>query len=417
VRQELRRTLGGLSVESGSDGDAVTTLVDELAQIAALPLERGRALPPRFYTDPGLYKLELNRIWQRSWLYVGRLEDLLSPGDWIAAELVGESIMIVRGADGNLRALSRVCPHRFMDILGDADARNGSAKGFTCPYHSWSFGLEGKLTGAPLMGKSELFAEERSTYCLAEFPLAEWQGFVFVNLDRDARPLELSQVDAFLGNYDLTEWRRVDRIEWGETEANWKLVVENGREAYHHQGTHKTTLEPLWPAHMVEYEPSASTDFFLLRMFVSPEAAVAQEDGHYINPTLLPAAPQLTPFERSNYMVIGLYPGFIVAPGPDAFFTLNYWPTGPTSHKLDIEIFVHESQLNAPNLDEVVREAHDWIWEIQSEDSRAIQAVQRGVHSKAMMRGGALSDAERSVWTFQRYLANRLSGTQLNNGL
>lgn len=409
VQRESRSLVPGSSKR-------VKLLLDELAAIASRPLERARALPPAFYTDPGLYELEIERIWRRSWLYAGRAEDVASPGDWLALDLLGEPVVVVRGRDGTLRALSRVCPHRFMDVLADEPDRRGNRASFTCPYHSWTFETTGKLSSAPLMADSVLFAEEADGYCLAQFALFEWHGFVFVNFDREATPPELGEVEQFLGNYDFREWRRVDRIEWGETEANWKLVVDNGREAYHHQGTHRATLEPLWPARMVEYQPTRSTDFFLLRMFVSPEAAVGYEDGHYINPTLLPAAPRLTPFERSSYMVVGLYPGFIVAPGPDAVFTLNYWPTGATSHDIDIDIFVHESHLDTAKLTDVVQEARAWISEIQREDSHAIQAVQRSVSTRAVTRGGALSSVERSVWTFQRYLANRLAGTALDNG-
>ena len=402
---------------AGAARSGAEALVQQLATQAAQPLERARALSPAFYTDPALYELELERIWRRSWLYVGRVEELSAPGDLLAVDLVGEPVMVVRGHDGMLRALSRVCPHRFMDVLSETPERSGTTEGFTCPYHSWSFAADGRLTGAPLMAGSEVFEAERESYCLARFAVCDWQGFVFVNLDPDAEPLCLGEVESFLGNYDLSQWRRVARIPWGETQANWKLVVDNGREAYHHQGTHRATLQPLWPAHMVEYEPTASSDFFLLRMFVSSEAAVGEEDGHYINPTLLPAAPGLTPFERSNYMVIGLYPGFIVAPGPDAFFTLKYWPTGVTSHDIDIDIFMHESRLDAPNFEEAVNEAREWISEIQGEDSAAIQAVQSAVRTRAITRGGALSPVERSVWTFQRYLANRLAGTKLGNGI
>ena len=395
---------------TASTGD-VQQLVAELAELASRPLERARALPPAAYTNPDLYALELDRMWRCSWLYVGRVEELEKPGDWITAELVGEPVMVVRGQDSKLRAMSRVCPHRYMDVLGDEKGRRGTKEQFVCPYHSWSFGLDGKLTGAPLMSENEVFAEERDSYCLTDLPLTEWQGFLFVNLDHGAKPLaaSLEEVDAFLGNYDLEEWRLVDTIEWGETEANWKLVVDNGREAYHHQGTHCDSLEPLWPAHMVEYQPSETSDFFLLRMFVSPEAATGQEDGHYINPTLVPAAPRLTPFERSHYMVIGLYPGFIVAPGPDAMFTLCWMPTGPTSHTIDIGIFLHESQLDNPNIDGVIEEARAWITLIQTEDSAAIQSVQKSATTRLTTRGGALSHLEQSVWTFQRFLAGRLS--------
>ena len=403
-------TIGAATVPTAD----VQRLVDEIVELAARPLERSQALPPSVYTSPGLYELELERIWRHSWLHVGRVEELEKRGDWITANLVGEPVMVVRGQDDKLRAMSRVCPHRYMDVLGDAKGRRGNKEQFVCPYHSWSFGLNGQLTGAPLMSGSEVFAEERDAYCLIELPLTEWQGFLFVNLDQGATPLapSLTQVDAFLGNYDLAEWRLVDTIEWGETEANWKLVVDNGREAYHHQGTHRDSLEPLWPAHMVEYEASDSSDFFLLRMFVSPEAATGQEDGHYINPTLVPAAPRLTPFERSHYMVIGVYPGFIVAPGPDAVFTLSWMPTSPTKHTLDIGIYLHESRLDHPNIDGVIEEARAWITLIQSQDAAAIQSVQRSATTRLIRRGGALSHLERPVWTFQRFLAERLAGVR-----
>nr|WP_239029404.1 aromatic ring-hydroxylating dioxygenase subunit alpha [Pseudonocardia acidicola] len=358
-----------------------------------------------------MYELEIEHIWRRSWIHVGRVEELANPGDYIKRDIAGEPIVVARGRDGQIRALSRVCQHRFMDVLDGAQDK-GNAEAFACPYHKWSYALDGTLQGAAHMSRSALFQRDKAEICLPRFQATTWQGFVFVNLDPAAPPLSdvMDHVEAKMGNYNGEEWRLVDRIEWGDTPANWKLVVDNGREAYHHIGTHLESLEPLWPAHMVDFEPLETADFFFARMFVSPEAAIGQEDGHYLNPLLLPPAPNLTAFERSNYIVAGIYPGFILVPGPDAMLTISFVPTGPRSHYVELDILAHETALADPDLQEKVKEYRDWLMQIQGEDAEAQVAVQRTLSSRLTLDGGPLSHLERAIWTFQRYLAKRLLG-------
>jgi nitrite reductase/ring-hydroxylating ferredoxin subunit len=387
-------------------------LLDVLADRAARPLEEAKALPAAFYTSEAIYELEVDRIWRRSWIHVGRVEELANPGDYIKKEIAGEPIVVTRGRDGEVRALSRVCRHRFMDILEGAD-KKGCAESFACPYHKWTYASDGSLQGAAHMDQSALFQREKGEIALTSFRVETWQGFVFVNLDPDAAPLSetMDPVEAKLGNYHLADWRLVDRIEWGEVPANWKLVVDNGREAYHHIGTHLESLEPLWPAHMVDFEPLETSDFFFARMFVSPEAAMGQEDGHYINPVVLPPAPGLTPFERSNYVVAGIYPGFILVPGPDVVLTLSFVPTGPASHYIELDLHAHKSVLGDPDLAEKVREVREWLMAVNGEDAEAQVGVQRMLSSRLDADGGPLSHLERAIWTSQRYLAKRLVGS------
>lgn len=388
----------------------VAELLDVLAERASLPLEEARALPSSFYTDEALYALEIERIWRKSWIHVGRVEEIANPGDYIQREIAGEPIVVTRGRDGVVRAMSRVCQHRFMDVLDGSD-KKGSAESFACPYHKWTYGLDGKLQGAAHMGKNACFQKEKDLIRLPQFQATTWQGFVFVNLDPDAPPLSkvMDHVESKLGNYVPADWKLVDRVEWGEVPANWKVVVDNGREAYHHIGTHLESLEPLWPAHLVDFEPMDTSDFFFARMFVSPEASIGQEDGHYINPVVLPTAPNLTPFERSNYIVAGIYPGFILVPGPDIMLTLSFSPTGVGSHYIELDLLAHESVLDHPELAEKVKEVRDWIIDINGEDAEAQAAVQRAVSRTGIVHdGGPLSHLERAVWTFQRYLAKNL---------
>jgi hypothetical protein len=165
---------------------------------------------------------------------------------------------------------------------------------------------------------------------------------------------------------------------------------------------------------MVKVEPTETFNYFVLRMFVSPEAAIGQEDGHYLTPTLLPPAPDLSAFEKSNYLIIGVYPGFILIPGPDMIWVQTFTPTGPTSHDMNFDILFHESMLDHPDFEKSRDEAHEWLHEIQGEDSAGLVSIQKSVSgSRLDLQGGALSHLERSMWSIQRFLANRLTGADV----
>jgi phenylpropionate dioxygenase-like ring-hydroxylating dioxygenase large terminal subunit len=391
----------------------VQNMLDLLVERATRPLEEAKALPPSFYTDQEIYDLEIKEIWRKSWIHVGRVEELKESGDWISRDIAGEPVIVTKGEDGEIRAMSRVCRHRFMDLLDGEAKRCGHAEKLTCPYHLWSYDLDGKFVAAPHMNRSKLFEQEKDGYSLPTFAVHIWQGFIFVNLDADPAPFDevvTPEAEALLGNYDAADWRLMDRIEWGETAVNWKLVVDNGREAYHHIGTHGESLEPMWPAHMIEFEPSPRNAYFLARMFVSAEAATGQEDGHYISPMMLPPAPGLTPYEKSHSVVLGMYPGFIYVPGPDVILTLSFQPTGLSSHNLDIELLFHKDQVDNPEAQEVLAEYRKWITDVQGEDTGAMKGVQRMLTSGIEHPGGALSHLEVALVTFQRYLAKRLAG-------
>jgi phenylpropionate dioxygenase-like ring-hydroxylating dioxygenase large terminal subunit len=390
-----------------------------LVDRASRPLSEMQACPAEYYTNEDLYALEVERIFQRDWLYVCRADEVPQPGSWYSAEIAGEPIVVVRGSDGEVRAFSRVCPHRFMDVLGEEDGRTGSAvDGFTCPYHSWAYALDGKLTGAPFMSRSDLFERERGSLCLLPFQAEVWQGFVFVNLDATAPPLapRLAQLDELLAPYRLAEWRVIDHVDWPESPVSWKLAMDNGRECYHHQGAHRVSVEPLWPANLVEVDTNDSGFFFWERLFCAPDAATGVEDGHHIQPVFLPPLDGLTPYLRSFSYLVGIYPTMWFAPSSDVMLVAKWWPTGPHSHKFWMDVCVHESQLANPDLQKAVDEVREWGRQIQTEDSRMVTATQRMVGSKAAqaLPGGPLSHMERPLWQFQKYMANRLADANIS---
>jgi phenylpropionate dioxygenase-like ring-hydroxylating dioxygenase large terminal subunit len=399
--------------------DDLGALLATLVDCAGRPLEEARAMPGAWFTSEALYALEQERIFRREWLCVGRVEEIARPGDWLSVDVAGEAVMVVRTQGGDIRALSRVCPHRFMDLLAEHDGDRGSSESFVCPYHSWAFSHEGKLTGAPLMGRSTLFERERGSICLPSFQVEVWHGFVFVNLDAEAAPLapRLADAEPLIERYRLDEWKFVDRLDWPVSDSNWKLAMDNGRESYHNQGAHKKTVEPLWPSALCDADTTESKYWYAQHMHVSPEAAIGQEDGHYLNPLVFPALDGLTPFDRSQYLLLGVYPSMFFTAGPDMLFYATWLPTGPTTHKFDLSVCVHESHLDDPELERIIAENHEWLVEIQSEDALVLPAIQRMLGARgATAQGGPLSHLERPIWQFQRYMADRLAGAQAEIG-
>jgi phenylpropionate dioxygenase-like ring-hydroxylating dioxygenase large terminal subunit len=401
----------------GSRGDDVSWILEQIVDRATRPLTEMQALPAEYYSSEALYDLELERIFRREWLYVCRADEISKPGDWYSVEIAGEPVMIVRGADNQLRALSRACPHRFMDVLGEEDdgrAQKGNNEaGFVCPYHSWAFGLDGSLTGAPLMSRSELFERERSNYCLESYRTEVWNGFVFVNFDAQAAPLapRLAPMDDLLAPYRLDEWRVMQTVDWPELPVSWRIVMDNGRECYHHQGSHRVSVEPLWPSNLVDADTNDDDSFYWERLYVAKDAAIGEEDGHLIQPVMLPPLDNLTPYQRSHSLLVGVYPTMWFTPSPDVVFAAKWWPTGPQSHKFQLDVLVHQDQLGNPDLEKAVADAAAWGHQIQVEDARACSGIQRMLRSGAARRagGGALSHLERPLWQFQKYMANRLT--------
>jgi phenylpropionate dioxygenase-like ring-hydroxylating dioxygenase large terminal subunit len=395
-------------------------LVDLIVEHASRPMEEAQALPAAYYTSEALYELEVERIFKKDWLYICRTDEVAEPGDWYAAEIAGEPIMLVRGKDMKIRALSRVCPHRFMDVLRverEEGQDHGNKESFVCPYHSWAFDTSGELTGAPLMNRSALFEREKGNLCLGNYAVEVWQGFVFVNLDQDAEPLapRFAAMEEVLAPYRLDEWKVLDRIDWPESPVTWKLAMDNGRECYHHQGAHSESIEPLWPSHLVDADDTTDSEhFYYQRMFVDPQGAIGEEDGHYIQPVVLPPLEGLTPYQRSHSMLVGIYPTMWFSPGPDVLLVAKWWPTGPQSHKFDLALCVHPDRLDHPDIEKIKAETREWLVQIQVEDSQMVTGIQSMLKSDRARRGGPLSHLERPMWTFQKYMAKRLAGVPAN---
>ena len=206
-------------------------------------IEVRTTLPGRDYWDPHVYALDRERIFFRHWFYVGRVDGLSSPGDFIVADVAGESIIVIRGKDDELRGFYNVCRHRGSRLCDDA--ASGRIKGgIKCPYHAWTYSFDGRLIGTPMVGKDEI---DRDSLGLWPVAVDTWAGFVFVNLADEPQPLLEALADQ--DDEPLTFERfgladlRVAHKTVTDVEANWKIHVENYNECLHCPTVHPELIQ------------------------------------------------------------------------------------------------------------------------------------------------------------------------------
>ena len=156
-------------------------LMEEGRHNVCQPLERASTLPPGFYVSPEIFERE-ESVFRRNWVSVGHIGEIPHPGDRFRIDIAGEPLLIVRGKEGEVRALSAVCRHRWMLL----DGAEGSGT-ISCPYHKWTYALDGSLMAAPLMEQAADF--DKADCALPSFAVELWNGFIFVNLDGEAPPL------------------------------------------------------------------------------------------------------------------------------------------------------------------------------------------------------------------------------------
>lgn len=201
-------------------------------------VEEARGLTADCYRDPEFFALEVEHVLRPGWHAVARWDDLPEPGDYAAVDLCGEPLVVVRDDDGRLRVFSRVCRHRAHTIVEGS----GNTKRFVCPYHRWTYGLDGGLRTAPLMQDTAGFDPARCG--LPELRTDSWQGFVLTSLDPAAEPISarLGTLDEKLTPHGLAEMVTVGVLDF-DSPWNWKVMVDNFMESYHHIGLHSRTLE------------------------------------------------------------------------------------------------------------------------------------------------------------------------------
>ena len=215
----------------------MTSAIAQLAENVSVPFEQARAMPPAVYTSGDFLKRELSDVFSQDWFCVGRASALGKRGDYLTLELAGQPIIVIRDRDGTIQALSNVCLHRMSTLL---DGR-GNTSSIVCPYHAWTYNLDGSLRGAPAMTQNEGFCKQ--SYKLPKVRCEEWLGWLFVTLNPDAPTAasQLSRVEELVGDYDMANYTETF-FETHVWDTNWKVLAENFMESYHLPVCHADTV-------------------------------------------------------------------------------------------------------------------------------------------------------------------------------
>ncbi len=196
-----------------------------------------RSLEARYYTEPEIFRVEQQGLFAKSWQFAGHASKVKNPGDYFAFEIAGESLFCIRDQDGEIRAYYNVCQHRAHELVKDA----GNAKLIVCPYHAWTYELTGELRSGPNVNSVPGF--DRTKICLTSVRIENFNGFLFVNLDQNAKPMDewFPDARAQLADFvpDIEQLKPVEWVEISEN-CNWKVSVENYSECYHCSLNHPT---------------------------------------------------------------------------------------------------------------------------------------------------------------------------------
>jgi len=187
-------------------------------------------MPRERYASPEIYALEQDKIFAQHWNCIGRASDFRKPGDYQLRRIAGESLIVVRDRGGELHAFFNVCRHRGTQICQEHQGQFSET--IQCPYHAWTYALDGRLIGAPHMHEVEGF--DKKSFPLHEAAVTEWEGFVFVNIGRDPQPFDewFAPMLKRVARYDISSLRVGHRAQY-EIAANWKLIFQNYSECLH----------------------------------------------------------------------------------------------------------------------------------------------------------------------------------------
>lgn len=328
------------------------------------------------FTDPEHFAVERERILLSHWFPVARREDLAQPGDYLSMEYAGEPILVTHGLDGELRAFSNVCRHRLTQLAQGC----GHARSLQCPYHLWTYDLSGRLIGSPDMEDTEGF--RRGDWGLRELGLDTWGGWIFVHLDRQASPL-LEQMPHLDTTYSGAHLERLVRVGRSKCHSpwNWKILVENFAESYHHAAVHPTTLQPSFPYQNI-FEVDNSGE-----VWTAIEHPPADD-------------------ESEPLAVVTVFPTLLFAisrPVSMYWFQLNI--LGHDEVELDMQAFV------IPELadnEELAKALVEGVVAVNDEDIVINERTWRGMHSRDATLG-PLSRYEEGVKRFRHWLAAGLA--------
>ena len=366
--------------------------IDALRDNVSTPFDEARAMPPAVYTSEAFHDAELENVFKKSWFCVGRASALAKPGDYVTCELAGQPIIVLRDKDNVLRAYSNVCRHRMSTLLHG----RGNAKTIVCPYHAWTYNLDGSLRGAPAMNANKAFCKEH--YSLPDIACEDWLGWVFITLNPNAPPVsdELSEVAELISGYDMTRYTETFFEEhlW---DTNWKVLAENFMESYHLPVCHAGTIGGLSKLDEMICPPGRRAfNYHTILKDESLRIAMAH-----------PTNDRLHGDERRTTYLLAIYPSLLITLTPGYFWYLSLHPDGPDHVNILYGGGLAPEFLEDPDSEKHFAELKDVLDRVNDEDRGCTEKVYKGLCAD-LSEPGPLSHLERPNFEFAQYLNSRI---------
>ncbi len=364
------------------------------------PLLEAETLPPWCYTSEAFYEREVERIFRKVWNFIGHVSQVATPGDYFALTFAGIPVIILRDLSGSLRAFANTCRHRGSALLEGS----GNCRAIVCPYHSWTYGLDGMLRAAPEMKETMGFDMDESG--LVPLRVDTWGGFLFLCFDRDAPGLAqfLGDLPERVGVYGLADMACARRKEF-MIGCNWKLFVENAKESYHIATVHRNTIN--------RYASARSSGYWVEETSGEYVCTFAQHDGSMAllqGDAGFPINECLTGLrEVGGTRAPLIYPSTYLACTIDCAWYLELHPLGPTRTRLIHGALFPKDRLGREDFDTTAANYYK-RWDITiEEDIIASERQQLGM-AGPFVRPGRFSHREPLVheidnWVLDRVLA------------
>jgi phenylpropionate dioxygenase-like ring-hydroxylating dioxygenase large terminal subunit len=361
----------------------------ELKANVAAPFNRARAMPKSVYTSEDFCAREQAQIFAKHWFSLGRSSALANPGDYLTAELAGEPVMVIRDRDGTLRAQSNVCLHRMSVLLQGS----GHVNSIVCPYHGWTYALDGQLRAAAAMKQNETF--DHHTLCLPQIRCVDWLGWIMVTLNPDIPDphVQLAEVEAQVGDFGMANYREAFREEhvW---DTNWKVLAENFMESYHLPVCHAGTIGGLSKLEEMVCPPGLETfNYHTILKDDTLKIALAH-----------PSNTRLQGDRRRMTYLLAIYPSLLITLTPGYFWYLSLHPKGAGQVKIIFGGGMSQDFLQDAEVDQHFAKLKALLDKVNVEDRGCTERVYKGLLS-SLAEPGPLSHLERPNYDFATWIA------------
>ena len=333
-----------------------------------------KTLPQRYFVSPEIFAKEQEAIFSGQWVCVGHQSEIAKSGDYFVREVAGESLIIVRDKRGEIDGFSNVCRHRGTRLC---EERSGHFSAIQCPYHAWTYGLDGRLIGAPHMDDVPGFV--KADYSLQAVNLALWEGFIFANLADSPTPLEetFAPLAGKFSHWNLPKLRSAKRIEY-DVRANWKLIFENYSECYHCPGVHPM-LSKVSPYDSAENDVCEGP-------FLGGFMSITKGTGLTMSgkACALPVG-DIRSEDHARVFYYSIFPNMLLSLHPEYVMVHQLWPKSPQRTLILCDWFFHPEAFDRDDF-----HPNDAIefWDVTNrQDWHVCELSQQGIASRAYQPG------------------------------